>query len=283
MRNLRATRALLAAQWEIDFMYGLRYLTEYMEFDASTHEAKPHAFILSGGVYGSGQEVESYNEEFERASVAHLLLSGAMRLEDGACGAPGIRSLSQMIAAADANPTINGILLEVNSGGGESEAGSYLQNALRDVSSNGNTPVIVYAQTLASAAVRGTLPANLILASRNTSNIGSIGTMVPVDLEALKWLQENTMDLYARQSTLKNKEYRALLEGDYEPLIDFASNNAQEFIDEVEAARPGMRRTAEQAERMRAGELFIAKEAAEFGLIDGITTFQGALSQLTNL
>ncbi|MEL6143664.1 MAG: hypothetical protein AAFU67_18845, partial [Bacteroidota bacterium] len=190
MRNLRATRALLAAQWEIDFMYGLRYLTEYIEFDASTHEAKPHAFILSGGRSSSLQEVESYNGDFEQGSIAQIRMSGAMRLEDGLCST-GMRTLSEDIAAADANPGIAGILFEVNSGGGESAAGAHLMNSLQDVRSNGRTPVVVYTQTLASAALRGALPANKILAASNTSNVGSVGTLVQIDLNTLRDLKEN--------------------------------------------------------------------------------------------
>jgi len=277
MPNQRTVeRALLSATWEIEATHGLQYLSAFLLSDGEAVERSQSTFVLSEGI---STAAANFGAEVQDGSIAHLILSGAMMLEDGMC-LRGIRSLNADLAAADANPNISGIVLEVNSGGGESVAGTELQNTLLDIRRRGKTQTVVYAQTLASAALRGALAADYIVAASTTAVVGSVGTMVSLDRKAIKEIQEAQLDIYARQSTMKNLPSRALLEGDLEPLLDYVSDRAQGFIDNVEAMRPAMRRTKEQANRLQSGDLFSGTEAAEIGLIDAVGTFADAMQFL---
>lgn len=266
-------RALLSATWEIEATYGLQYLSAFLLAEDRPVERAADSFIITENVSVAAPD---FSAETKTGSIAHLVLSGAMMLEDGLCSY-GIRSLNTKLNAADANPNVSGIVLEINSGGGESIAGTELQNTLLDIQRRGQTKTVIYAQTLASAALRGALGADYIFASSSTATVGSVGTMISLNREVLRKMQETDLDIYARQSTMKNRPGRALMTGDVEPLIDYVSERAQGFIDNVEAMRPRMRRTTEQANRLQSGDLFTGAEAAQIGLIDAVGTFADAL------
>jgi len=189
MANDHLDNIILSGNWEINAYMGLQYLAGYLRdldfiekggkfkdlgYADRRKELEPEIVGYSAAAGTSGRSILN-SSEIPDGSIAHLRLSGAMRLEDG-FSSRGVRQLVKDIQAADANPKISGILLEVNSGGGESSAGTELQNALKDVANNGKTVVGVYYQVLASAALRGTLPVNFIMAAGQSAAAGSVGT-----------------------------------------------------------------------------------------------------------
>lgn len=292
MANNRIDSIITSARWEIDPAFGLQALGKYLSDCAMMESGAAFADLgyaeqraaLEPTIVGmsaakvSGRSSLS-DPDIPAGSIAHLRLSGVMRLEDG-MSSRGVRSLIQDIRTADANPKIDGILLEVSSGGGESLSGTELQNALTDVQRGGRTVVGVYAQMIASAAIRGTLPAEFIIAAGAGTPVGSIGTYTSIDRDALEYVRENVVDVYARQSTQKNAEYRAMMDGDFEPLIDSLTESAQVFIDEVFAARE-IQGTASQIAEVESGKLLTAADALSRNLIDGIGTFDDAVDRLT--
>jgi len=292
MANDHLDNIILSGNWEINAYMGLQYLAGYLRdldfiekggkfkdlgYADRRKELEPEIVGYSAAAGTSGRSILN-SSEIPDGSIAHLRLSGAMRLEDG-FSSRGVRQLVKDIQAADANPKISGILLEVNSGGGESSAGTELQNALKDVANNGKTVVGVYYQVLASAALRGTLPVNFIMAAGQSAAAGSVGTYAEIKNDLIKYMRDNYTDYYARQSTLKNDWYRRIQIGDAGPLIDELSKSAQQFIDEVVAAR-SPKGTEEQNARLLAGAVFSADEALQIGLIDAVGTFGQALNML---
>lgn len=292
MANKRIDNLIASGRWEIDPQFGLRELGRYLsecdliesgtpikEMGYAERRAALEPTIVGMNAAKISGRSGLTDPDIPVGSIAHLRLSGVMRL-DGGFSSRGVRDLVSDIQAADSNPRISAILLEVDSGGGESASGTELQNALIDVNRNGRTRVGVYTQMLASAAVRGTLPAEFIIAAGGSSLVGSVGTYVSMSRELLDELKEDTLDIYARQSTEKNKEYRSLLEDDFEPLIDSLTQSAQVFIDEVFDARE-ITGTVSEISEVESGKLFIAQVALERGLIDGIGTFADAVNRLS--
>jgi protease-4 len=262
----------MSAKWEIDPLYGLQHLARFMQAGEGTPARRlegPQLRALELSTSGEIQQVEvGVDESGEALSqrIAHITMSGPMMLDGGACDY-GVRDTIRLVRLADSRG-VSGIVLEIDSGGGESTAGTELQNAIRDAS----VPVVVYTQMLASAALRASLPATAIYAAHASADIGSIGSYISFDRKLLSKIQKRIGYIYAEQSTEKNADFRALLEGKEDPLREYVTTGAQVFIDEVEAYRPGMRRTAEQKSSMQAGALFNAADAAQMGLIDGIAT-----------
>lgn len=293
MANHKLDNIIVSGQWEIEPFAGLQYLAQYM------HDLE---YIESGGVFADLRYSERRAElaprlanmqavsdgrfslssnQIPAGSIVHLFLTGAMRLEDG-FSSVGVRQLIRDIQAADANPNIAGILLEVNSGGGEASAGTELQNALADVRRNGQTRVGVYAQLAASAALRGTLPVDFVMGAGRSAQFGSVGTYASVNNQVLKYIRDNYADYYAAQSTQKNLEWRQLQVGNPGPLLEMLTKSAQEFIDEVLEGRT-ITGTPEQRERLTSGAMFGAVEAMEIGLIDFVGTFGQAVEKLQGL
>ena len=177
MSNRKIDAIITSQKWEICPRLGYMALSQYLHecdlvedkghklsdlnYSERRKELEPRILGMSANM--SGRDTLQSNE-IPKNSIAHLRLDGVMRMDDG-LSSRGVRSLIADIQAADRNPRISAILLEVNSPGGESASGTALQNTLRDVVSSGNTRVGVYAHMIASAAVRGTLPAEFIIAA----------------------------------------------------------------------------------------------------------------------
>jgi ClpP class serine protease len=204
--------------------------------------------------------------------VAIARLSGVM-MEDGGMCNRGVRELADSIRAADANPDVVGGVLEVNSGGGQSMAGTVLGNALRDV----KKPWMVLGTMVGSAAYKAALPASKIYAAGPAAQFGSVGTMTVFSQKSLDWIAKNETEVYAKQATAKNEEWRALLRGDQGPLVDALTKHNEAFIQEVADNRPI---NPAYAGRVYSGAKMLAAEAMEAGLADGVRTLNEVIQEV---
>jgi len=205
-------------------------------------------------------------------SFAHLRLEGVMRSQDGA-SSYGITTLLNHINAANQNDRIDGILLEVNSGGGEATAGNMLMSALEA----NPKPVVVYTHLLASAALHGTLPADEVIASSAGVQVGSIGTMVSVPNWMLNYYKNGITEIYASKSANKNLSWRELVKGNMGPLQAELDEHNESFLADVQR----FRELKGDVEHTLSGALFMAPVAKRRGLIDGIGGYDYALKRLT--
>jgi len=204
-------------------------------------------------------------------SFAHLRLQGVMRSSDGA-SSRGIDQLVNDYHAANSNPNIAGVLLEVNSGGGESLAGTKLQSVI----SGSPKPTVAWAHLMASAALRGALPADEIIASSQAAQVGSIGTYITLSRDFARYYNAWYEDIYADKSTRKNSDFREFLKGNTEPLRQAINRSNDFFLDEVQSFRT----LKGNVEDTLSGAMFHAKEAKSRGLIDSIGNFNYAVPRL---
>lgn len=216
---------------EIDFNFGMTQLNAYLQ---------DLIFLQSGGKYkdlGIAQRREDsrariltfdsatapvkvnfaerrdiYDEEKEIQpnSIALLKLSGVMRSQSG-ISSQGMDGISKDLRAAYSNDNIAGIIIETNSGGGETLAGNMLKSAIQER----NKPVVGFGHLVASAAFRALTGADEIIMSSEFSEIGSIGTMVQLDTKALARFRDRIAEFYGTDAPNKNGELRRALAGDY--------------------------------------------------------------------
>lgn len=204
-------------------------------------------------------------------SFAHLRLQGVMRSGDGA-SSRGITSLIGDLNSAYANDNIEGILLEANTGGGEATAGDMLMSAILD----SPKAVVVYAHTLASAGIKGTLGADEIIASGQSARLGSIGSFITLDKTFGKYYSMYYEDVYADKSTKKNQDFREFLKGNLEPLRKQLNQSNDYFLADVQKHRP----LKGDVEDTLSGAMFFASAAKRRGLADGIGSFNHAVKRL---
>lgn len=264
---------IITGEWAIDESYALGQLSQILFNLSSGHQPIRQSHII--GTMSAAGQMETYNPTTAQSgSILRLRMSGVMTAADQLCS-DGIQSLSDTLYTAYNNDNIDGILLEVNSGGGESTAGYILKNALADK----NKPVVVHAMTLGSAALLGTLPATEIIAAGESAQIGSIGSYLSVNNKFLSWYKDNYTDIYATQSTDKNADFRSLMEGNSAPIQKMIDKSAKMFQDNVTKSRT-LKGSEEKIASTLAGGMFDAADARGRGLVDGIGSYNYAMKRL---
>lgn len=269
----------MSQEWAIDFEFGLQQLNNFMfevsnsekiDFSARRESSMPAIISAEGQLITRGADFKNSLP----GSILHLKMSGTMRSEDGLCSR-GINSLITDMYDGFSTKNIDGIFMEVDSGGGESAAGHKLHNAMLDK----NKPVLVFGHRSGSAAVMGTLAADEIVGAGPSSEFGSVGTYISLDKKFIEWYKENVEDIYADVSGDKNGAFRAKINGDSEPLRKMVTKHAKMFQSEVAKYR-GLTGSDEYKEKTLSGGMFYANEAKNRGLIDYIGTKNDALRRL---
>jgi len=210
-------------------------------------------------------------------SIARVELSGPMFMDDDFCSM-GMKSFSKVLRSLDSNPNVQGVLIDVDSGGGEAFAGQLMSQTVGDLTK----PTVALIHMAASAAYEGVVRADSLIALGETSIIGSIGTLYSLNMEFIEWYSENIKDVYSTLSPNKNKAFRDLVESKGEDVSGFeslANEFAKAFQNEVKANRP----LTGNVENTLSGEVFLAKKAKSRGLIDFIGSETFAINKLRNL
>ena len=218
--------------------------------------------------------------------VALIRISGTLTPEESffsrLFGGPGIRSyagIRQAVAAADNDPRVKKKVLSFRSPGGTVSGAFETVHFLAQ--SADKKPMFAYADgQMTSAALLLALPAKQISAPK-TAQIGSIGVL-------LTHINEEKLNerIGITVTYLTAGKYKALGNPD-EPLSDEAKAYFQDrldktyafFVDEVAARR---RLSPEQAYAASDGQIFLAEQARDAGLVDVIVNdFDEFLQTLT--
>lgn len=201
---------------------------------------------------------ESSKEPVEVSNVVPL--KGTMFVEDTWCDY-GALSIVEQLQALDANPDFSYGILQVNSGGGMSQAG-YL---VRDAVSNMKKPVYAYVIQAGSAALNAISTCEKIFMANEASQIGSIGSYFSINKKVVEEYIATFDEVYATQSEEKNGAIRAYVKGDKSILVKEATSSAQQFIESISKTR----NIALDSPVMKGG-MYYAKEAIDLGLADEI-------------
>lgn len=216
---------------------------------------------------------ELASSDTPKGTIAVMRIRGMMRSEGG-LSSRGMYDFADDMRAVYQNRNIESILLETDSGGGESTAG----NIARDVVSERNKPVIALVQNAGSAAYNAISVADEIIGASKDARAGSIGTFITVDMETIKKYTSRFMDIYSEDSPDKNKPFRKALGGDYAELKAMVTKMTTEFHQAISEARPLRGNQAMRKETLSGG-MFNGTESKARGLIDGIGNFNYAISR----
>lgn len=279
----------MGQSWAIDTEMAMGYLSDYLSdiaylqngvsakelYEERKAAQKPTLVYLSETGEIQSSEFTQANIDSRMGQFAHLKLSGAMRMEGGLCS-DGISALVNDIQKANANKNISGILLEVNSGGGESTAGQALNLAVKD----STKPVVAFARNAGSAALMGILHSKKIVMAGEQSRIGSIGVFTTYNKKMVEMLKENVGFLYSDTSPDKNAGERQLIATGDTSLLKKSINTADSIFEgEVSKALTLKGDTAMQRDTLNGG-FFFAKDGVRRGLAHSIGTFNTAVKAL---
>ncbi|MDR1436827.1 MAG: S49 family peptidase [Candidatus Symbiothrix sp.] len=208
-------------------------------------------------------------------SVAIISIEGAITKHDQDCGPAGMRTKAGLLNRCYGNPRIQGIVLRIDSGGGEGRA----MQLLTDVISKRNKGVVAFVEDCACSAAYGIAAAcDTVTLNSQTAMIGSIGTYMTVADYAEFWKMRgiNLIEIYASKSTDKNREFYEAIKGNREPLLKICDTFNEQFIASIARYREG--KISEDQSAWSTGKIFFADEAIKLGLADSVDSLENVIN-----
>jgi ClpP class serine protease len=299
MKNFHLLRAILRGAWLIEPNYAQASLPivarilkgespfiqgrhNALEEDSPSKEPKKPEFAVAYFCSISGTfkaaKYSSFNEAPPGSIAIHELSGPLLKADD--CGIPGTESQGNIISEADASPNIVAHIIKTDSPGGQVDGTSTYSDKVKGT----KKPVIGFVNGLAcSAAYWAIAGADEIIASELTNTIGSIGVYSSLK-DYSGWYEQmgiKSLDVYAPQSTEKNKPYKDAFKGDTTALEEDLSHTADVFINSVKDLRKS--KLNKKAGDPFKGAAYNASRAKDIGLIDEIGNFDYALQRARDL
>lgn len=233
-----------------------------------------------------GRPLNNRSQEIEvRDGVAIIQIEGVlapkMNLMNDISGGTSTQMVGNQIKQALADETIKAIILEIDSPGGAVTGTMELVDQI--FNARGQKPIVTLAQgTMASAAVWiGTAADRVYIASR-TSNVGSIGVVAKhVDVSGAEEKQG------IKTTEISAGKFKRIA-SEFEPLSKEGREHIQERVDEIYSifvesiARNRGVSVGTVLKDMADGRLFIGDKAIKAGLVDGVSTLDALVKQLSN-
>lgn len=264
--------------WMIERTFANSYLPYITNFltnpQAANPNRQPEQFLTIYNGSDSYYAIKDIKDAPE-GSIAVLNLNGAITKYDQDCGPDGLLSKSEVLRAAFNTANINGVIINIDSGGGEGMAMRLFTEALAER----NKPVVAFINDYACSAAYGIASAcDYIVANSELATVGSIGTYLTIADYSEYYNKQGIKltDVYAKASTDKNKDYLEALKGNLDPVRAVADTFNESFLSLIEKNR------GEKLQGDRSvwgtGKTWFAKEALSLGLIDEINTFTNTLN-----
>lgn len=194
----------------------------------------------------------------------------------------GTKIIANEIIKAAQNDDICGIVLQIDSGGGNTKAVPIIKEAI-EIFKATKKPIIAHCSNCGSAAYWIASQCDLVFADSEMSVFGSIGMICEfIDFNgSFEKLGAKVHTVYADESPDKNLSYRNALDGDYKLLKEEMSPLVQIFHADVIAGRKKKLNTS--AEGVLTGAAFLATDAISFGLTDAIVSFNETIERIITI
>lgn len=258
-----------SSTWLLTPEYVDNYIPAALKILEGTYKGKvnPESTYTYGITPGNDNiRLEDNDNDIEDIVAVHEI-RGLILKYGGLCDR-GMQGFIKDLRKAEEDKNVSAHLLDIDSGGGQA---TNIETVARIVKSELQKPVMVFCNgMIASAAYYIASAADEIYLSEKTDMAGSIGTMMKwMDLtEYYENLGVKIHEVYADQSSDKNKDIREARQGSYDLLKENLLNPyAQQFIDTVKEFRPQV------DQKVFTGDIYMAEKAQELGLIDGILKF----------
>lgn len=287
MRHFTLISALLKGTWLVDTNWAQQHIAlvgkiltgENVDFgqDPKADDYVTPVLMSAGAYkvrYGSNLQM------IPHGSIAIVNLHGPITRYGGAC-TYGIQHTAELLKQINNADNISGVLLDVDTPGGEANGLSMFSDTVKNM----KKPVVslIDDAMCASAGVWCVINSKEIYATNKTSEFGSIGvyTMLADWLSYYESEGLKVHEIYSRLSTEKNIAYRKAMKGDYDLVQDDLDAMVKTFTGVVKAGRKG--KLTAKAEEAFKGGMYSATEAQSMGLIDGILSYDAALSRVLEL
>lgn len=209
-------------------------------------------------------------------SVGVIPISGPVTKYNGDCGEPGAIQRNNWLMQMEKLSNINSVVLLMDTPGGEARAA----NSMVPTIDNYSKPILGYGDgMIASLGVWYSAGLDETYMSNELDEIGSVGSYLTM-FDVRDYFEQQGIkihEIYAPQSTDKNKDYRDALNGDYTEIQKDLGIHVNSFINYV-ASNRGPKAAASQ-KQWSTGKMFYAGDAQKLGLIDGVKPFSQVVSK----
>ena len=239
---------------------------------------------MDGYIYTDGESEEEDEPKVTPQGIAVVYIKGMLHKDSDYC-TKGTTEINAELLELGASPNIKGVVLCIDSGGGQVAGTEQLADTIYNFKRNFGKRVEAVVDTAGSAAYWLASGCDKIYLSGLTSSVGSIGTMATlanVD-EAMALAGIRVFNIYATLSYNKNKEYDEALAGRTELMqTDVLDKLNTVFLAAVIRGRyrntlKAEELTIENTPEQLTGKLYFGKDAINIGLADGVATLQQAL------
>lgn len=219
-----------------------------------------------------GKDMKDTNAASIRDGVAVIKVSGPLfryaNLMTRICGATSYELLAQDFNKAVQNPNIKGILLDIDSPGGEVNGCSELSDMIYQA--RGTKPIIAYASGACCSGAYWIASACDKILAADTAILGSIGVVSIFEKDD----EDKTIEIVSSQSPNKRpdintEEGKAKIQARVDEL-------AEVFIAKV-ARNRGISED-DVVNNFGAGDVSVGKSAVRSGLADGLASFEGIIA-----
>jgi len=217
----------------------------------------------------------------QKNSILKIPIHGSMFKYGGMCSW-GATDVEKTLLLAANNKNIAGVILDLDSGGGEVGSVPPILNGIAALK-KAKKSIVAHADYACSAAYWVAAACDKIIATNDiSSTFGSIGVMIEFFdvLPILKEMGYVHHYITADQSSEKNSDFNKMLEGDYSLIKNNVLNPlADAFIKNVKSLRAIV---GNDEHVMFKGKTFFANESLALGLIDGIGNVDACVDFILN-
>jgi len=244
-------------------------LPEHLEAIAAVVRREHDVEALAARV---GKPLESTRRVEMHGSVAVVPVVGGIyryaNLFTEICGATSTQVLATDIASAAKNPDVSHIVLNMDSPGGQAKGISELADLVRSV----EKPVIAHVGDLSASAAYWIASAADHITASKTAFVGSIGAVYTFRLLD----DPNTVEVVSAVSPKKRPDLHTA--AGRAQVQTWADRLGDEFVAAVAEGR-GVT-TDDVLESYGQGDIMIASDALEAGMIDEVTTLESLIGAL---
>jgi signal peptide peptidase SppA len=212
-------------------------------------------------------------------SVAVIPVAGLLMKQASSLGGTSTVAIRREVRAAAADPSITGILLAIDSPGGTVSGTQALAEDVKAAAKR--KPVWAQVEDLgASAAYWIASQCDAIYAANGTTLVGSIGTIITVYDSSEASAKDGVRTLVFRTGPLKGA---GGIEGD--PFTEEQGSAAQALVESMQiqfdqAVKTGRGLTTSQLTAVKSGAIYVAADALDRRLIDGIRSMDKTIAAL---
>ncbi len=251
------------------------YLPLVLKFLDRQAVAVPSLEVAPRFYVDSGREVTgAHPASSGEKTVAVIPLHGSLTKYD-TCSTYGTSYFAEHLKKLASRDDVVAVVLDIDSGGGACNAVAPMVEAIKAVKSSGK-PVLAHCDFCASAAYWIASYCDFLYMDNSLSEVGSIGALVRLvdDRGPDPSTGYRIIEVYARESTEKNKAYRDALDGDYKAMEEHLSVLVGHFQKSVRENRPAIDTSAHG---VMSGACFYPDEAIRLGMADGIQSLASVI------